>query len=526
MNRSLAALSFASLAALAVTSGCRGDDGGDDDGVTVDAPSDDTRIQDVQSDAMVVDTAVTLRGVVVVAKDEYGQRTGNFYVMEPEGGEYSGVLVFGATTDQLTSLQIGDLVDITGVRKDEFSCPSCDPPDDKTVTELAPVSTGSLQVTKVGTAPVPAPHVLDTLAFGRMSKEAREAEYEKWEGVLIRVENVRVLDNIDQIGSTDATFRGFPVTGLVEVDSTLAAIPAPPDAGVTEGYVTRGDCLASVTGMGDYFFEYKVLPRMTADIVKGGTGCAAEEADATACSDGMDNEADGFADCMDFSCSMVPACQTAASVVNIQNGTIMPSTRVNLTNVVVTAVSSNRKNLWVADAAQAAQYNGVMVFRGNSAAVSVLPAEIVVGARVNVSGRVDEFNNDMMGGTLTQIGGAPVVTFVAGNAVTPVPVTGVSMATLTTDATGEPYEGVLLEIANVRVTGTADMFGVRSMGIAGNTMLFVADDDLSTLTSPNDTCFTMLRGIWSYQVNQNKWAILPLGGAGNATVDMTGAACN
>ena len=263
------------LSLLVATAACRNSSNGDDDG-SPDAPSGDMTIQDVQNDATPAGTPVTLRGVVVTAIDNYGPRKGNFYVGEPEGGAFSGVLVFGAPLDQVSALAVGDLVDITGAEKDEFSLDT----DDATVTELAPVAGGELTVTKVGTGSVPNPQVIDALAIGRMETAAREAEYEKWEGVLIQVTNISVNSEIRPVSSSapDPTFVAFSITGVLEVDSSLSEIPystTPPPV------LPGGDCLASVTGMGDYFFNYKVLPRATADIVLGGTGCPAAEAVAT-----------------------------------------------------------------------------------------------------------------------------------------------------------------------------------------------------------------------------------------------------
>ncbi len=517
MKRPVLAISFALLAA----TGCRSSD--DDDGVNPDggpdSPGGEMTIQQVQDDATPAGTPVTLRGVVVVAIDNYGVRKGNFYVMEPEGGERSGVLVFNAPVDQVANLAVGDLVDIEGAEKDEFSLAD----DDSTTTELLPIAGGEMSVVKVGDGEVPAPHVVDALTFGRMAKADREAEYEKWEGVLIQVNNVSVISGLRDIGSSDPDFQGFGITGLYEVDSSLAAIPQMPD------HVARGECLMSITGMGDYFYEYKVLPRSTDAIVKNGSGCPAEEADATACADGMDNEADGFADCMDFSCQTLPQCQTGATVVNIQNGTIADGTVVNLNDVIVTAVSSNRKNIWVADTAAGAQYNGVAVFRGNGAAVPVLPAEIVVGARVDVTGTVDEFNSGGGTGTLTQVTSNPTVTFVPGVPAVPTPVTGVSVATLIDDGTGEPYEGVLVELTNVRVIATppAPGFGVRHFGMMGSAnVLFDSDDDIRAMLADADgTCYSLVRGIWSYQVFDDRWAILPLGGAADVVVAANQGAC-
>lgn len=457
-------------------------------------------IQDVQSDSMLPDTAVELEGVVVVAVDTYAEReggTGRFFVMEPGGGPYSGVLVFGGSVDQVAELSPGDLINLGGVMKDEFSLKE----DSATVTELVPLSDGSMTLEEIGHVDVPDPEVVDALAFGSLSESERDEEYEKWEGVLIQVNSVSVISN-PRVISDNPDFIGFGITGPYEVDSGLAEIP--------NDHVMRGDCLASVTGIGDYFFQYKIVPRTTTDIVKDGTGCPGEEDDVTECGDELDNDADGFADCMDFSCQDLPECQTSTTIVDIQNGTIAEGSIVNLNDVVVTAVSWNRKSLWVADAATGAAYNGVYVYRGNAAAE--LDVSIVPGAVVDVNGSVDEFNSGGGTGTNTQISGNPTVTFVSAGAGTPTP-TFQPFATLSADAGGEMYEGVLVEVRDVQVISAATSFNTRNFAAQGSSVvLFESDDDISSAlnTAAVNTCYASIKGIWSYQVYDDRWSILPL----------------
>jgi hypothetical protein len=513
---------FLGLSLLAATAACRGGGDDGDDGSNIDAPvAGDNKIQDVQNDAMPAGTAVTLRGVVVTAVDNYGPRKGNFYVAEPEGGEFSGILVYGADVGVVANLVPGDLVDIVGAEKDEFGLDT----DDSTVTELAPVSGGTMTVTEVGTGTVPNPHVIDALTVGRMATADREAEYEKWEGVLVTVNNVSVNSEIRPVSGSmpDPTFVAFSITGVLEVDSSLAEIPYsatnPPAP-----FVTGGDCLASITGMGDYFFNYKVLPRATADIVLGGTGCPAREA-VGMCTDGMDNDANGFTDCADRGCTAEPTCTTDTTVSNVQMGMHADGSQVRILDAVVMAVGrgpTNIQNIWVADSLTAGPNNGLQVYRGSSA--GLLPTGVVVGAHVTIQGEVDEFNNNTGTGTLTEIKN-PTITFVSAPTGTPTPVTtGITVASLTNDTTGEPYEGVLIELTNVRMTGTPPTmptYGVRYFGTqaAPTTILFQSDDDIgAALTQPDGTCFSLIRGIWTYGVYDDRWAILPLAGATDVQV--------
>ena len=516
------------LALIAATGAACRDSGGDDDGVNPNPDArdgdssnpDDMKIQEVQDDATPVGTAVTLRGVVVVAIDKYGNRTGNFYVAEAEGGERSGVLVFGAPLAQVDALAVGDLVDITDAEKDEFG--QMDDPTGQTVTELKGAGGGMMSVTKVGTGTVPAPHVVDALANGRLPEAMRRVEQEKWEHVLIRVENVTATSGVRHISSTtdDPTFNEFGVTGYYRVDSSLSEVALTPPV------VAAGDCLASITGMGDYFYNYKVLPRAVGDIVTNGTGCPAPETTVAECGDTIDNDANGFADCSDRACvAAVPACTASTNVVNVQTGVVPDLTNINLANVVVTGVAFNKKNLWVADGLQAAPNNGVYVFRGTAA--DVLPDTVVVGARVNVSGQVFEYNGGDAGDTLTEVRNA-TVTFVSAPAGAPLPIDNVSVPTLLNPAMNEPYEAALVKLRNVKVTGIAPAAQPFQRDMTAGVVTFKADDDILRLTeavAPIGTCYASIVGIWSYNPfpDTNAWVFLPRGGAGDS---VTGGSCN
>lgn len=521
MLRSLRLPTLATAIALGLL-GCRSDDSTSDDTPDPDGGTDGTiagtRIQDVQSDAMVPGTPVELRGVVVTHIDTFGARIGNFYVQEPEGGEFSGILVFGASLDQVAQLQVGDLVDITGAEKDEFGLEA----DDKTVTELVELTGGEMTVTRVGTMPVPAPHVLDALTIGRMATEAREAEYEKWEGVLVQVNNVSVNRGIQPITSSnadDCTFRDFIITGSLYVDSSYAAIPATLPmsaecpAEMNPNLVSAGDCLASITGMGDYFFNYKVLPRTTADIVTGGTGCPAPENTMALCTDTIDNDANGFTDCDDRNCAAT--CATGTTIEMVQAGTATGV--VTLDNVVVTGVDlvPNSYNVWVSQTAQAAPNQGLIVFMGPS-----MPT-VTIGQVVDVTGTVVEF--DAMppsGDTLTELTNATIT--VDTGTMTPLPVTGVPAGTLAMiGAAGEPYESVLVRLTNLRVMAETSP-GDRVV-LSDGTSTIVMDDDIFNYAAgayPVGTCFSSAVGIMHLNVFDDERRFLP-----RSASDLTMVAC-
>ncbi len=135
---------------------------------------------------------------------------------------------------------------------------------------------------------------------------------------------------------------------------------------------------------------------------------------------------------------------------------------VSLVDVYVTAVAFNKKDFWVSTSLTAASNNGIYVRSLSGAAV--LDAGVVPGAKVTVIGKVTEGNNDATGDTLTQISRLGVT--VSAAPTTPaVPVIGQTVDQLLMNATGEPYESVLVTLTNVKVTmvGTQANFNISDV---------------------------------------------------------------
>ena len=451
---------------------CRGGDDDDDgggarpDGGGVPGS---TTIYDVQSEDMPVGTAVALDGVVVTAIDAYGGRTGGIYVMEPDGGPYSGVFVFLSGT-QAADLAPGDLVDITGGVKVEFALQEDE--TGRTLTEVSAAEGGTLTVTKVGEGTVPAPEVVTPWELAASDDEA-----EKWEGVLVEFQDVRVHSAPFNVSSSDETLKEMTVTGPFRVSSSLTALGEE---------IERDACYGSVVGIGDYFFSYKILPRSAADLTLGDDAdCLPSEAGDALCGDDSDNDYDGFLDCEDVTCrdAEVACPLTEASVTDLQDGTVAAETRVRLTGVTVTAkdtreVDSPRKYFWVQDGLTAGQNNGLFVYLPNSAE---LPDGVAEGATVDLDGTIIEYacGGNCSEHPLTQLTGVEV-TLTAAPGDLPAPVTVASHETLASDTAGEPYEGVLVRLENVRVVEPevlceGQQCGRASIGSAG-TPLIIEDD--------------------------------------------------
>jgi hypothetical protein len=459
------------LLGLSFVAACRGSDNNTTPDAPVVVPGDSSpidsggiHIQDVQNDAMAVNTAVELHGVVVTAVDTFGSRTSAFWIEEAAGGERSGVQVFVNTqVDLLTLLHPGDIIDLSGAVKTEFVLKTNGVPTDtsgRTTTELQSPQGGKLTVTKKGTGAVPAPHIIDALALDGMAQADRDAEYEKWEGVLVEVQNVRTRGFPFSFGKAP-----FPAdTFEVDIADNLILESTQVDFAGVDGLT----CFASIVGVEDYFFDWLLLPRAADDLVPG-TACAA-----------------------------LPT--TPSTITALQATT--PTGAVAIENVYVTGVSSSHTSLWLSANPTAAPNEGAFVFQSSSSAK--LDAALVPGVKVNVVGTVSEFNDDMTGGALTEIKPLRITVVTAAPAaltpVTELPAgTPLTAATLLDPANASSFESVLVTLANVKITalGAADgSNGFIATAVQNGTTFGVATD-IVHLAAADLACYKTVTGFWS-----------------------------
>jgi predicted extracellular nuclease len=179
------------------------------------------------------------------------------------------------------------------------------------------------------------------------------------------------------------------------------------------------------------------------------------------------------------------------------------------------------KGIWVADSLMGAEHNGVLVFTNSAAA-----ADLVVGAKVTVRGTVSEFDISVnsappVGDKLTEITD-PTITFVAAPASPPTPATTAS-ATVLADigAVGEPWEGVLVQLTNVKVTNINVGQGKVELTDTTGGKIIMDDEAFRFDAQTVDTCYT-LTGIMSIQLSDNLRTINP-----RSVADMAAATgCN
>ncbi|RMG16564.1 MAG: hypothetical protein D6729_10615 [Deltaproteobacteria bacterium] len=384
--------------------------------------------------------AVALSGVVVTAlsaPDAMGRI--HLVVEEPAGGAYSGIYVYNRDGLDLSALTVGDLVDVSA-EYTEFAFSG----DTDTVSELVLRS-----LTKTGSGIPPAPQVLDVAAF------ADPAEAEKWEGVLIQVENVTVTEGPNQ-------YDEFVVGGTLKVDDLLW-----PDAPLPQ----VGDTFLRLTGIGHYNFGYALLPRGPEDVEAG----------------------------------MVQPTPVV-SVYDLQDPTRpdhpAPDTQVRLEGVVVSAIGEadamGRAALAVQEEA-GGTYSGIYVHNPTGIDLTAFS----VGDRVNLEGRYTEFAFNGDTDTASEIVLSSIEQVAPGSAPSPAVVTTAELAA----AGGEAWEGVLITVENVTVATDTNQFGVFEIDDG------ILVDDTLYRSMPAQTAgstFTSLTGIVHWNFGRT---LLPRGAA-------------
>ena len=457
-------------------------------------------VYEVQSDDLPAGSRVTLRSVVVLGVDGYGGRQGGIFVGEPEGGPFSGVFVYSRYEDS-EGLRPGDLVDIEGGEKVEFALDLDE--TGKKLTQIAAPRGGSLKISLVGSGVVPEPTVVDSMLLATDADEA-----EKWEGVLITLENIRVVSAPRIATKSDETLKEMKVSGPFIVQSGLTSLDS----------LAANTCLKSITGIGDYFFEYKIQPRMAGDIVvaEDDSDCLPVESGDDFCSDGIDNDQNGFTDCDDFSCkSSAENCIDETDIISLQKAGGQ-DTYVRLRDVVVVARAKNGKSVWVQDPNQPpGAHNGLYVY--NKAGIA---PEVAVGVLVTLQGLVEEFDIDSdddegepEDGTLTEMKAPEIeISMEKGPEYRSVPK---SLA----EAKTEPFESVLLDISSLIIKEIRDFGRVVVEDENGESILL--ESSIVTIDEPVvGQCFDV-QGVVDFNTfsDPDEYSLAVLSAARNSSCD-------
>ncbi|MGC9042860.1 MAG: lamin tail domain-containing protein, partial [Myxococcota bacterium] len=180
--------------------------------------------------------SIIVKNVVVTAPTHSASTNLNgIFVEEKNGGEYSGILVVYPKSSGLGPFNAGDEITIEGSYKEYND-----------LTEIV-----ATNITKIGTTDVPPPEVVDPndIATGG-------AKAENYEGVLVKVENVEVI-NANPDAPND--YKEFEVTGGLRVNDLY-----PYD------YTAQrkvGDKFNFIIGVLNYSYSnFKLEPRGNADL--------------------------------------------------------------------------------------------------------------------------------------------------------------------------------------------------------------------------------------------------------------------
>ncbi len=178
-----------------------------------------------------LDQVVRLANVTVTAVAD----NGSFWVQEAAGGEYSGVLIYKPMAVPETGVQAGDVVSLTGTLIEYF--------------DLTEIQLQTLDTAVPGTLPAPTTVAASDLANGSPAAEA-------WEGVLVRVAGVTVLNDMPDAPDD---YGEWVVTGGLRIDDFLYTVEPRP---------TVGTNFTAIIGVHTYGFDnYKIEPRSAADII-------------------------------------------------------------------------------------------------------------------------------------------------------------------------------------------------------------------------------------------------------------------
>ena len=380
-----------------------GDSDSDTDGDT-DSDADceaDTTIYSIRQGEIAVNEVVTLCGVVVTTPTlvDSEDGSGTIYVEEPDGGAWSGIILYFYGDVMLdVTLARGDVVTVTGQYQEFYG-----------LSEIVVSQATDVEVT--GTAEIPAPEVVLPAAVCTGGADA-----ESYESVLVSVEDVAV-------SNPDMGYGQFEVDDALLVADTFFTEGGGPSTDNIS--VADGDTFDAIHGILEFGYEeYKLSPRDGDDYV----GFSGGDSDTD-----TDTDAD-------------------VTINEIQEGDVTENTDVLLTDVVVTSpLTYDDAGFFVQEEAGGA-YSGIYVYNYNAATD---PVTVAVGDLVTVTGTYVEFN----GMSEITIEASSAVSVTSAGTV-PAPVAIADPATIATDgADAETYEGVLVTVSDVAVTTAINGYG-------------------------------------------------------------------
>ena len=267
-------------------------------------------------------------------------------------------------------------------------------------SQLVVMNVGDITVTGQGEIPAPALVQSADIATGG-------AKAENYEGVLVEIDDAKVTNPTVDIGQFEVE-GGARVSDYFLFDLGMAPKPA------------MGDIYPKVVGPLLYSFnQFQIAPRSLADLGE-------DVVDTTT----GDTTTGGMSD----------------TIYDVQMGKFKVMDPVALEGVIATSGLTFKKDGFFVQDPKGGEYSGIFVYIGANM-VTVAPGDVL-----NISGTYDEFF------TYSELKVAKAADIVkTGTAPVPAPAVVTSAEVATGGAKAENYEGVLVQVKNVKVTTAVDM---------------------------------------------------------------------
>ena len=268
-------------------------------------------------------------------------------------------------------------------------------------SQLVVMAVGDITVTGQGEIPAPALVQSADIATGG-------AKAENYEGVLVEIDEALVTNPAVDIGQFEVE-GGARVSDYFLFDLGMAPKPA------------MGDIYAKVVGPLLYSFnQFQIAPRSLADL-----GEDVVDTTSTTGTTGVD---------------------TGDTIYDVQMGKFKLMDPVALEGVIATSGLTFKKDGFFVQDPKGGEYSGIFVYIGANM-VTVAPGDVL-----NINGTYDEFF------TYSELKVAKAADIVkTGTAPVPAPAVVTSAEVATGGAKAENYEGVLVQVKNVKVTTAVDM---------------------------------------------------------------------
>jgi hypothetical protein len=193
----------------------------------------------------------------VVTGIDLAPTTYGFWMQELAGGPHSGILVYAGSIHP-GGLRIGHIVNVTGVYEEY--------PGPDTSNSCSEITYSPLYWDIVDSTVVPDPVLLSAGDLGYVPADAPIAE--RWEGVLIKVDTVRVASHGSYENFNTVEAHNHPPA--TNADTVSCRPDKMQDPGPSRPAI--GDTLAALIGVwGFEYGNYKILPRDVNDMIYMGT---------------------------------------------------------------------------------------------------------------------------------------------------------------------------------------------------------------------------------------------------------------